>query len=389
MECLRHLPGSRLACILVSRCHRSLPQRLHLLLLSPQYHLSIANMSNSPLQPEVLSQHVSLRTATTLRPRFCSFSVEILVRVLCTTTAAELTNFRCCCMAFDALFIANESAVIGSILNNHFYHTASKFYDVVFTPGPLRFGCLKHIACRCYIADILATSIEEHRVGHGLATTTRIGTETGPYLLSLGHIFEIYRKAPANYTSSPSYAPSVRSYSAKMAGEILKAIYNEKTVQPICLMYKHLNQIIDQKFIGRELTIWYPLPVARTPPGTIDNFTFGGLEMVKDIVTHPRWYDRLKYIASHFSKTTTAPIPRVNGEPLAVAIPSSVLGHRLNTATSHRICNLLSVYSPILQIRSIEVFGFPRVEPAEELDMSRDFLEHLKSYNGEEPKLVL
>ncbi|KAF6219171.1 hypothetical protein HO133_004996 [Letharia lupina] len=116
-----------------------------------------------------------------------------------------------------------------------------------------------------------------------------------------------------------------------MAGDILKTNYNETTVQRICLTHELLNQIIDQKFIGRELTIWYPLPVARTPPGTVDNFTFGGLEMVKDIVTHPRWNDRL----------------------------------------------------------NIEVFGFPRVEPAEELDMSRDFLEHLRSYNGEEPKLVL
>lgn len=106
-------------------------------------------------------------------------------------------------MAFDALFIANESAVIGSILKNHFYHTASKLYDVVFTPGPLRFGCLKHIARRCYIADILATSIAEHHVGHGLATTIRMGTETGPYLLSLGNFFEIYPKVLANYTSSP------------------------------------------------------------------------------------------------------------------------------------------------------------------------------------------
>lgn len=111
--------------------------------------------------------------------------------------------------------------------------------------------------------------------------------------------------------------------------------------------------------------------------------------MVEDIVTHPRWNNRLKYVASHFSKTTTAPIPRVNGELLAVALPPSVLGRRLNTATSHRICNLLPVYSPTLQIRSIEAFGFPRVEPAEELDMSRDFLEHLKSDNGEESKLVL
>lgn len=106
-------------------------------------------------------------------------------------------------MAFDALLITNESAIIRGVLKNHFCQTASKLYDVAFTPGPLRFGCLKHIACRCYIADILATSIAEHHVGHGLATTTRMGTETGPYLLSLGNFFEIYPKVLANYTSSP------------------------------------------------------------------------------------------------------------------------------------------------------------------------------------------
>ena len=110
--------------------------------------------------------------------------------------------------------------------------------------------------------------------------------------------------------------------------------------------------------------------------------------MVKDMMTHPRLIDRRVYAASHFSKTTPAPIPMVGDHSIAVALPPSVLGRRLSLQSTRQISVLFPVSDP-LQLRSLEYSGFSRVEPAEELDMDRDFLEYLKSYDGEEPKLVL
>ena len=110
--------------------------------------------------------------------------------------------------------------------------------------------------------------------------------------------------------------------------------------------------------------------------------------MVKDMMTHPRLIDRRVYAASHFSKTTPATIPMIGDHSIAVALPPSVLGRRLSLQSTRQISVLFPVSDP-LQLRNLEYSGFSRVEPAEELDMDRDFLEYLKSYDGEEPKLVL
>lgn len=312
--------------------------------------------------------------------------------ILSEMTAAELIDFRCCCKAFNAFFLANESAIVRGILNNHYYRTASKLYGAVSALGPRRFRCLKDIDRRCYIVEMLETSIAEHCVGQGFATTMRMGKNIRPYLLSLGHFFEEYRKILANYPDDLLEAPSCRTSGARVEGDVLKANYNEQTVQRICLTYKILNQIIDQKFVPSSpdpfpyRTLPYRLIFGAVPAGM---FTHGGLEMIKDIVTHPRFKDRLKYTASHLARMTPAPIPVFNEESFGVALPPSVLGPRLSLATTLKIRKLGPFSRPMLQLRDTEVYGFPRVGLAEEQVMERDFLEYLKSYDGDEPKLVL
>lgn len=322
------------------------------------------------------------------RHRFGSLPTEIQVTVLCAMTAAELIDFRCCSVASNALYMANESAIVRGVLKNVYYHTASTLYGgSASATGPLRFECLKYIARRCSIVEMLAISVAEHHVGQGLATTIRMGENLRPYLLALGHFFEEFRIGLPKFPSGSPPAP------AKVEGEILEANYNEQTVQRMCLTYKILNQILDQKFMVERPTIRDQLPVALPwlryhPSAPVDMFIFGGLEMVKDMMTHPRLIDRRVYAASHFSKTTPAPIPMVGDDSVAVALPPSVLGRRLSLRTTRQINVLFPVSGP-LQLRSLEYSGFSRVEAAEELDMDRDFLEYLKSYDGEEPKLVL
>ena len=48
----------------------------------------------------------------------------------------------------------------------------------------------------------------------------------------------------------------------------------------------------------------------------------------RSIVTHQRSNDHLDYAASHFAKTTPAPIPVHDGIIRAVALPPSILGPR-------------------------------------------------------------
>ena len=320
------------------------------------------------------------------RHRFCNLPTEIQVTALCAMTAAELIDFRCCSVACNAVYMANESAIVRGVLKNVYYHTASTLYGTASATGPLQFECLKCIARRCSIVEMLATSIAEHHVGQGLATTIKMGENLRPYLLAIGHFFEEYRiglpKFPRRYLTFTL---------AKFEGAILKANYNEETVRRMCLTYKILNQILDQKFIGGKPTIQdqlpYRTPWKPSPLAPVDMYIFGGLEMVMDIVTHSRLTDRLKYAASHFSKTTPAPMPVVGGNSLAVALPPSVLGRRLSLNKSALICELFPHPGPLLVSR-LEYCGFSRVEPAEELDMDRDFLEYLKSYDGEEPQLV-
>lgn len=160
-------------------------------------------------------------------------------------------------------------------------------------------------------------------------------------------------------------------------------------MQRICLTYKLLNEILNQK-LSLSTRRLVPL-IEMLGLDNVGMFTFGGLEMIKDIVTHTRLNDRLKYTFSHFCKTTTNPPRLINEESLPVALPPSVLGPRLSEVKTLKIWRQLyfSVPHPILDVCNIEVHGFSEVEPAEELDMNRDFLEYLKLYDGEEPKLVL
>lgn len=322
------------------------------------------------------------------RQLFTNLSVEIRMMILCTMTAAELINFRRCCKEFNDTFMVNQSTIVRGILKNHCYHTASTLYSIIPAIGPLEFGELKEIARRCDIAEMLASSIAEHHVGQGSGTTIRMAKNIKPYLLSLGHFYEEYRRAVVEYRRLPRRLELFgRGPGLGLEAVILKKNYNAQTEQRICLTYKLLNQILDQKFVDRQdslpsndRTRPYPVPV--------DMFIFGGLELVKDI-THRRSHDRLEFIFSHFSKTTAATMPVIREQSLEVAPPSSVVGNRLTISTTIRTWDLSPLRPTFLAVRRIkDKHAFVLVDPTEEMTMTQDFLEYLKSHDGEEPKLV-
>ncbi|CAF9936457.1 hypothetical protein IMSHALPRED_010766 [Imshaugia aleurites] len=325
-----------------------------------------------------------------LTQRFDSLPVEIQVMILCTMTAAKLISFRCCSKEFNALFIANQSNIIRGVLKNPYYRTASTLDRTIPASGPLRFESLRYIARRRDIAEMLATSIAEHHVRGGSRKKTRMAANIIPYLLCLGHFFEAYRECLANYTPRPGYV-SKFSPGTTTEGKILQTNYNKQAVQRICMTFGLLNDMLDQAFVRGIPNIGEQIPHLSFMPNPVhaDIYTFGGLEMVKDILTHPRMKDRRRYAASHFAKTTPAPVPVHHGIKRTVALPPSVLGRRLDMATTRKICDLLPFSHHILDVGGVFIFGlFPRVGLSEEIDMKKKFLKYLKSYKGEEPSVV-
>lgn len=114
------------------------------------------------------------------RQSFCGLTVELVMRILCTLTAAELVNFRCSCIAFNAIYLMNEFDI--SMPPN--YMALSLLQEF------LRFEGLKYIAHRCDIAEMLAISIAEHQAEQSFITTIRMAKKIKPYVLALGFFFD-------------------------------------------------------------------------------------------------------------------------------------------------------------------------------------------------------
>ncbi|KAL9076295.1 MAG: hypothetical protein Q9161_001011 [Pseudevernia consocians] len=298
--------------------------------------------------------------------------------VLCQMTAAELVAFRDCCTEYKTFFEINESAIVRGTLENPFYYTASTLYSVLRPTGPLELGNLINIAHRCEIAEMLASSIAERHVGQGSAVTTRMAKNVMPYVLSIGHFFEEFGSALGDLTPTHS-APWLPSPGITLEGEILTRNYNDQTVQRMCLTYKLSKEILEPKFLGREFPIvrlWIrPRDNVSGPAAaTIDMFTFGSLEMIKDI--------------GYFVKRMSTLVPAV-GPQAPAALPPSGWGPWWTLDKILRSCSLLPPARGILDVRHIEKTELPKVDSDEkEVAMDLEFLEYLKSYDGEMPKVV-
>ena len=208
----------------------------------------------------------------------------------------------------------------------------------------------------------------------------------------MGHFFEKYRLGLANSTPTFHHAQSLPlpllPPSSRIERGTLRKNYNVHTAQRVCLTYHLLNDILAQKIhdIGAAFRVQVSYLMLSLSEPTYHICTFCGLEMLKDILTHPRTDDRLSFIMSHYIKTTPAVISASGANIRVVAFHPSVLGPRLSWATMKKLLMLLPM-DQILKVSLIRRSGLPPLSIDDVKVMKEEFLEYLKSYEGEEPKL--
>ena len=295
-----------------------------------------------------------------------------------------MASFRSCCVGFNAILAVNAPTILSRLLESADIETVCALY------GPLRSAsspafflrCLR----RCQIAEVLAQAIAKHYVKRNPLVRETLTTNIKPYVLALGHFFEEYRSGLASHADSALYRGYNPKYADRLERQILQTSYNQETMQRICLTYKMINRILARRFSGgSEVYLSQRLeslcPIFSLPH---DVYTFGGLELVTDIVTRVRSADAS--VALHLSKMTTAP-GKVDG---VLALSQSVLGPPLSWSTTLRIHDLF----PFAWARACfplmdATFSYPPPSTRdEEIVLRRDFLNDLKSYRGKGPELT-
>ena len=157
----------------------------------------------------------------------------------------------------------------------------------------------------------------------------------------------------------------------KVNGETLRAHYNEKTAQRLCLTYELVKPALEQKISRAMDGLLFILRHIRNPPSRnnppANIYTFGGLEMNTDILTHPQPTDR----------HATFPLPLC------------VYGSQLNRATTSKVCRVFPLRRRLLQLSQLAGFRFAAVTDEEEVEMQREFLEIVRSdEEQEEPQFL-
>ena len=310
--------------------------------------------------------------------------MELWLLILCLLTTTDMAAFRSCCVGFNAILAVNAPTILSRLLESADIETVCALY------GPLRSASSPafYVRClrRCQIAEVLAQAIGSHYVKKDPVVRKALTTNIKPYVLALGHFFEEYRSGLASYADSALYRGYNPKFADRLERQILRTYYNQETMQRICLTYKMINRILARRFSGSsEVYLCQRLeslcPVFSLPH---DIYTFGGLELVTDIVTRVRSAD--SSVALHLAQMTTAP-GKVDG---VLALSQSVLGPPLSWSTTLRIHDLF----PFAWARA----RFPLMDPTfsypppstrdEESVLRRDFLNGLKSSRGKGPELM-
>ena len=323
--------------------------------------------------------------------------MDIMLMVFWYMTGADLTAFRCCCMAFNNMFTENAATILCTILGNRDYQTITALYGTVqATPGPLFFQCLR----RCEIAEALVQTIAKHYVRRKPLMRKALAKNVKPYVLSLGHFFEEFRSGLVNHVNGPLYRGSNPMLADRLELQILSTYYNRETAQRICLTYTMINRILSQRFSGRFAIRMCKGARPFGPSFNVPNdiYTFGGLELVKDIVTRVRPVN--DSVASHLAKMVTNPEGTVYG---FVPLPPSVPGLPLSWDTTLKIRDLLPFQRSRFPFWDPSFFDPPRLtsplwhpsffDPPpntreEERSLNREFWKYLKSYQGMGSELV-
>ena len=295
-----------------------------------------------------------------------------------------MAAFRSCSVGFNAVLAMNASTILSRLLENDDVQTVCALY------GPRRFASspasLIRYLRRCQIAEALAQAIGSHYVNEDLVARKALAKNIKPYILAVGHFFEEYRSGLASHVNSARYRGHYPEFADRLEAQILHTYYNKETIQRISLTYRMINQILAQSFSGsREFYLSQrskPLfPLFERPH---DLYTFGGIELVTDVLTNPRSID--SSVASHLAKMTTAP-GQVDD---VVALPSSVLSPPLSWDTTLKIRDLFPLAWARTRVPLMDpTFSYPPPSTDDEVEvLSGDFLDDLKSSSGKRRELV-
>ena len=314
--------------------------------------------------------------------------MELLILILCQLNPTALIAFRCCCQSFEAFFTQNATQIIYGIVRNQYYVSAPLYGIVQSSPQPPTLKHLKSMERRYATVDTLANAIAHHYVeNNDHEKKNRMAHNLRPYLLALGHFFEVYRSGLVNYTDSPYCVDSFSDFVTRLESEIFATYYNEKTAQRIFSTYTMINQILSQRLNGGYATL-DGRPSRRSK--NLNNgvtYIFGGLELVTHFLTLIRSVHHT--VNSHLAKIETAP-RRVDS---VAPIPPFILDAPLSREKMFQVRKL--VFSQAISFHSLPLTNqplssWPPVPPLTEIQieaMGREFLKEMESYTGEEPEL--
>lgn len=348
------------------------------------------------------------RTSQTRLEKLPTEIKDLVLFFLAAQDVHHLQAVRRTSRSSNTTILVSEHKIVWCALNsqNSPYHTAHRLYDDLDQGVDRNFGYLFGMARRCEIAKQLAIAIADNlqtsqslllgrRLDEGLdePSRNRFIKNAEPYVLALANFFECYRNRLASWVNGIPRPNPARSTSERVQFSILSGRYNKETMYRICALYHLLKCIVSHKLTRLYLTHQRARITMRSHihpgvggiaffNGPIDLFTFGGLEAIKDIVaeTDPSRYSGI--VEDHLARAYPYQIARShNLLPSTLPVISRAAAHQVLSLLPHGAQPFLSYYSPGSD-------GVPneRRPLEQELDC---FYEHLTTYEGGEPELVL
>lgn len=298
----------------------------------------------------------------------------------------------------NTTILKNQYDIVRYALHNKTsqYYTVSRLYYNLCLPVNPGFSYLFSIARRCDIAKqlavALATQLQKTHYSKSSdsqfpgkrfdeASYVRFIRNVLPYIHALAHFFESYRNGLFNYQFEPRFARYTRLSADTVECHMLRSIYDRETVDRICTLYGELKYILYRRLGGAHSMI--TMSRLRLIRGSDDFdfvklFTFGGIEAVKDTMVQPSRARRCEILKDHFARALPDSFTRAH------TLPPSTLS-KIDRTAAAKIGRLIPRRMCILED---EWVGYPKELRSMDKEQDR-FYEHLVTYKGDDPKLIL
>ena len=324
--------------------------------------------------------------------------VETSTLILGNLGLEQLIAFRCSCKESNRFVLGNQSAIVQGVLRNVVYgSTATNLYLDLAPPSTRTFEDLVNISRRCWIAREMAHLLTQcratshyclcysrYRSGDQQSfSPARFAKKAYPYVLALIQFLEEYRYRLASFVSDPNATETPSDYVERL----ILARYNDETANRLCALYHILLDLYGFSFpYERPHSMFTLLGIIRAnyPPPVLDDgehldfFTFGGLEVLRDVIT--REHRALDIVVAHYSRVTPIVLPVTYGRrshmtllPLTRSILPPV--NDANNVIATRTCMLLPKAAAFLRngLSTIDMY-----------DERAEFLRYLRSDESDE-----